>query len=74
MEQLWLTLPIKMAASALIVVTASLLVERSGPVVGALIATLPISAGPGSPCESIPTHAFGTSRFRCVRAGLRKAK
>ena len=35
-----------MAASAGIVVTASFLVERSGPFLGAMIATLPISAGP----------------------------
>ena len=42
----WLALAAKMAASAAVVVSASLIVERSGPVVGALIATLPISAGP----------------------------
>lgn len=35
-----------MAASATLVVVASRAVERSGPLVGALIATLPISAGP----------------------------
>jgi hypothetical protein len=45
-DPLWLTLPVKMLAGALIVVSASLVVERSGPFVGALIATLPISAGP----------------------------
>lgn len=37
---------LKMATSALIVVAASLVVERSGPFLGAMIATLPISAGP----------------------------
>ena len=42
----WLSLLAKMATSAVVVVTASLLVERSGPVIGALVATLPISAGP----------------------------
>ena len=36
----------KMATSAAVVVLASLLVERAGPVVGALVATLPLSAGP----------------------------
>jgi hypothetical protein len=37
---------IKMATSAVIVVAASLVVERTGPFLGAMIATLPISAGP----------------------------
>jgi hypothetical protein len=36
----------KMATSAGIVVFASLVVERSGPLLGALVATLPISMGP----------------------------
>lgn len=35
-----------MAASAAIVVGVSLIVERAGPLVGALVATLPISTGP----------------------------
>ncbi|KMO28535.1 hypothetical protein VQ02_31405, partial [Methylobacterium variabile] len=35
-----------MLASAAIVVLASLAVERAGPLVGAMIATLPLSAGP----------------------------
>jgi hypothetical protein len=42
----WLSLLAKMASGAAIVVAASLVVERSGPVFGALVATLPISAGP----------------------------
>ncbi|WP_205789841.1 hypothetical protein [Microvirga makkahensis] len=42
----WLPLIMKMLTSAAIVVAASLVVERSGPFVGAMIATLPISAGP----------------------------
>ena len=46
MDAFWLQLAAKMATSAGIVVTASLLVERAGPLVGAAIATLPISAGP----------------------------
>jgi hypothetical protein len=40
----------KMATSAAVLVLASRLVERAGPVLGALIATLPLSAG--------PTYAF----------------
>jgi hypothetical protein len=45
-DPFWLALLLKMMASALLVVTASLVVERSGPLAGALIATLPLSAGP----------------------------
>jgi hypothetical protein len=41
-----LSLGLRMAVSAAFVVTASVITERSGPVIGALIATLPISAGP----------------------------
>jgi hypothetical protein len=35
-----------MVATAAIVVTVCLLVERAGPLVGAMVATLPVSAGP----------------------------
>ncbi|SFV02225.1 hypothetical protein SAMN02799631_03906 [Methylobacterium sp. 174MFSha1.1] len=42
----WAALLAKMLASATIVVLASLAVERTGPLVGAMIATLPVSAGP----------------------------
>jgi hypothetical protein len=41
-----LTLALRMAITATFVVSASVITERSGPVIGALIATLPISAGP----------------------------
>ncbi len=41
-----LVLALRMAVAAILVVTASAVTERSGPVIGALIATLPISAGP----------------------------
>src|SRR3954453_5174997 len=41
-----LTLALGMAITAAFVVTASMITERSGPVIGALVATLPISAGP----------------------------
>src|ERR1051326_1441815 len=41
-----LTLALRMAVTAGFVVTASIITERSGPVIGALVATLPISAGP----------------------------
>ncbi len=45
-DPFWLTLLMKMTMSAIIVVTASVVVERMGPLVGTLIATLPLSAGP----------------------------
>src|SRR5579872_6346304 len=41
-----LVLILRMAVTAGFVVSASIITERSGPVIGALIATLPISAGP----------------------------
>jgi hypothetical protein len=41
-----LFLLLRMAVAAAFVVTASIITERSGPVIGALVATLPISAGP----------------------------
>src|ERR687889_884989 len=42
----WALLVMKMLTSAAIVVGASLVVERSGPFLGAMIVPLPISAGP----------------------------
>lgn len=41
----WLGLMLKMAMTATIVVSASVVVERSGPFIGALIAALPTAAG-----------------------------
>lgn len=41
-----LFLILRMAVAAAFVVSASVITERSGPVIGALMATLPISAGP----------------------------
>src|SRR6185437_1361188 len=41
-----LILALRMAVAAAFVVTASFITEHSGPAIGALIATLPISAGP----------------------------
>lgn len=41
-----LVLFLRMAIAAAFVVTASVVAERAGPVIGALIATLPVSAGP----------------------------
>src|SRR3954470_6309903 len=41
-----LTLALRMAITAAFVVSSSIITEKSGPVIGALVATLPISAGP----------------------------
>src|SRR5262249_27094191 len=41
-----LILVFRMAIAAAFVVSASVITERSGPVIGALVAPLPISAGP----------------------------
>jgi hypothetical protein len=41
-----LTLLLRMAITAAFVVSASVITERAGPVIGALVATLPVSAGP----------------------------
>ncbi|MCP4619913.1 MAG: hypothetical protein GY844_26185 [Bradyrhizobium sp.] len=41
-----LILLFRMAIAAAFVVSASIITERSGPVIGALVATLPVSAGP----------------------------
>lgn len=43
----WISLAAKMALTAGFVVTASIVTERAGPVIGALVSTLPLSAGPG---------------------------
>jgi hypothetical protein len=42
----WLALAAKMAATAAVVVFASFIAERGGALIGAMIASLPISAGP----------------------------
>lgn len=41
-----LTLLLRMAVTAAFVVTASVVTERSGPLIGALVATLPVFTGP----------------------------
>jgi len=41
-----LTLVLRMAVTAAFVIAASIITERSGAVIGALVATLPVSAGP----------------------------
>lgn len=42
----WLTIAVKMALAASVVIAATVAAERAGPLIGALVATLPVSAGP----------------------------
>ena len=42
----WIALATKMAITALFVSVATIIAERLGAAVGALVATLPVSAGP----------------------------
>ena len=44
--QFWFSLVLKMAVTGLFVTLATVVAERLGPTVGALVATLPVSAGP----------------------------
>lgn len=46
LHSFWIMLAAKMVTTAAIVVAASKVVERAGPFLGAMVATLPISAGP----------------------------
>lgn len=46
LDSFWIMLAAKMTTTAIIVVAASKVVERVGPFIGAMVATLPISAGP----------------------------
>jgi hypothetical protein len=42
----WLAIAVKMAIGASVVIAATVAAERAGPLIGALVATLPVSAGP----------------------------
>lgn len=42
----WLALALKMIVTAGFVITAAMVAERAGPALGALVATLPVAAGP----------------------------
>ncbi len=42
----WLALAVKLVLTAAIVVTASVVVERAGPLIGALVVTLPVTVWP----------------------------
>src|SRR6516164_1014694 len=49
----FLFLALRMIVAAVFVVTASFIAEHSGPAIGALVATLPISAGTASTCRAL---------------------
>jgi hypothetical protein len=46
LETIWLPIFIKAAATAIVVISATLVAETLGPFFGALVATLPVAAGP----------------------------
>ena len=54
----WLALTTKMAITALFVSVTTIIAERLGVAVGALVATLPVSAG--------PVYVFFGARSRCA--------
>jgi hypothetical protein len=56
-DPLWVSLLIKIAATASVVVAASVVAERVGPFWGALIACLPVSAGPAYVLLALQTDA-----------------
>ncbi len=58
----WLLLAAKMLTTAIIVVAASKIVERAGPFIGAMVATLPISAGPSATARSTRASTCRTCR------------
>jgi hypothetical protein len=70
-------LALKMATAAAVVVGCSLLAERSGPMIAAMIATLPISAGPvyvflalDHDAAFIAQGALGSMASNLANAGL----
>lgn len=70
-------LPLKMAIAASVVVCCSLLAERTGPLVAAMIATLPISLGPvlvflavDHDAAFLAASALGTMNANVTHAGF----
>ena len=60
----WLSLALKMAVTAGFVVVAAMVAERAGPAIGALVATLPIAAGPAYFFVALDHDAAFISRER----------
>ena len=55
----WLSLALKMAVTAGFVIAAAMVAERAGPAIGAMVATLPIAAG--------PAYVVRRARPRCAQ-------
>jgi hypothetical protein len=64
----WYGLALKMAMTAIVVVITSVVVERSGPFIGALIAALPTAGGAAYVILAIehPPEFIATSAIGCV--------
>ena len=63
----WFELALKMAVTALFVSVATVIAERLGPTVGALVATLLVSAG--------PVYVFPiTTQFSFLQAQLQASR
>jgi hypothetical protein len=58
----WFALATKMVVAALFVSVATIVAERLGAMVGALVATLPVSAG--------PVYVFLALAFQGIRFGV----
>jgi hypothetical protein len=58
----WLSLALKMVVTAGFVVVAAMVAERAGPAIGALVATLPIAAGPAYFFVALDHHASFVSQ------------
>jgi len=72
-ETFWLSLAAKMISTGFIVVVASLLVERAGPFIGAMVATLPISAGPAYIILSLDHDSAFIARSALVSMAINAA-
>ena len=72
-DTFWLSLAAKMVSTGLIVVIASLLVERAGPFIGAMVATLPISAGPAYIILSLDHDSAFIARSALVSLAINAA-
>ena len=78
LDAVWLPFLVKLLAAVIVVVAASLAAERVGPYVAALIAALPVSAGPayvmlalqnGDPfIAASALHSFATNIATCLFA------
>ena len=54
----WLSLALKMAVTAGFVIAAAMVAERAGAAIGAIVATLPVAAGPAYVFVALD-HDFG---------------